>query len=190
MSSLQSPVCRKRAQNWTYRNCNEKVAQRSFPYFNIQHMRHILPVPENTYALPSGHVHPTVEAYKLLMTKPYVHADVPLGDKSDRFMFEDNPRNLSRIQNKKKCDFFNDCGIWEFSKGNTVKAIYIIGNDFLKYVERKDGKYCIRRPRKSSAASWEPLDLQPEERRVLIVGRYYATLKRDSNFKKRVSYFM
>ena len=150
---------------------------------------HFLPVPDNTYVLPSGRFHSTEEAYKLIMSKPYIHADVPPGDKSDRFMLVDNSRNLPRIQSKKKCDFFDDCGIWEFSKGNTVKAHYLIGNDFLTYVERKDGKYCIRRRRKGSAASWEPLDPQPEEECVLIVSRYYATLKRDPNFKKRVSYF-
>ena len=124
------------------------------------------------------------------MTKPYVHADVLPGDESDRFMLVDNSRNLTRIQNKQKCDFFDDCGIWEFSKGNTVKAHYLTSNELLTYVERKDGKYCIRRRRKGGASTWEPLDPQPEEERVLIVSRYYATLKRDPNFKKRVSYFM
>ena len=70
-----------------------------------------------------------------------------------------------------------------------MKAHYLIGNEFLTYVERKSGIYCIRRRRKGRAASWEPLDPQPEEGRVLVVSRYYAT-KQDPNFKKCVSYFM
>ena len=106
--------------------------------------RRTLPVPANTYALPSGRFHSKEEAYKLVMTKPYVHVDVPPGDKSDRFMFVDNSRNVPRIQNNKKCDFFDDCGVWISAKGNTVKAHYLIDNDFLTYVELKDGKYCIR----------------------------------------------
>ena len=43
--------------------------------------RHTLPVPANTYALPSGRFHSKEDAYKLVMTKPYVHVDVPPGDK-------------------------------------------------------------------------------------------------------------
>ena len=104
-------------------------------------------------------------------------------------MFVDNSRNVPRIQNK-KCDFFDDCGVWISAKGNTVKAHYLIDNDFLTYVELKDGKYCIRRRKKGCPSSWEPLDPQQDEANVLIISRYYATLKDDPNFKKRVSYFM
>lgn len=43
---------------------------------------------------------------------------------------------------------------------------------------------------KGSIASWEPLDSQPEEGRVLILSKDNATMKRHHNFKKRVSYFM
>ena len=56
-------------------------------------------------------------------------------------------------------------------------------------VEHKNQKYCLEKRRKSKVY-WESLEPQPAEDSIVVLSRYYATLKRDPTFKKRVSYFV
>jgi len=84
---------------------------------------------------------------------------------------------------------FSTTGIWDFSKGNTVKSTFVIENGCLRNVEVKNNKYCIKR-RVKGQVTWEELYPQPDDDTVVILSRYYATLKSDPDFKKRVSYFV
>ena len=44
--------------------------------------------------------------------------------------------------------------------------------------------------RRKGQIYWESLEPQPAEDSIVVLSRYYATLKRDPTFKKRVSYFV
>jgi hypothetical protein len=55
-------------------------------------------------------------------------------------------------------------------------------------VAKKGDNYCVR-VKRSGVYSWVPLEPQPSEADVVVLHRYYATLKYDNSYKKRVSWF-
>lgn len=146
-----------------------------------------LPVPENVKPLPQGRWHKAEDIYKLLKEKTYLHSDVPPGNKSDCFMLVENGRNAERVKQNKKCEFFDDCGVWATQKGNTVKSYYHLVNENLAYCELKKEELCVRK-RNNGKTSWVPLDPQPRPENVVVLSRYYATLKADPTFQKRVTF--
>ncbi|KAL3861920.1 hypothetical protein ACJMK2_007932 [Sinanodonta woodiana] len=134
------------------------------------------PVPKNVKQLTPGQWHSGQEAYKLITKKVYVHSEVPLGNKSNCFLL-------------KKCEFYDNGGVWDTAKGNTVKSIFVIKNGHLINLEHKNKKYCLKKSCKGQVY-WVSLEPQPAEDSIVILSRYYAALKTDPTFKKRVSYFV
>ena len=57
---------------------------------------------------------------------------------------------------------------------------YSVGQTF-KMVEMKNRQYCTRR-----LAKWVPLDPQPLEEAVMVMRRFYTSLKCKPDFRKRV----
>ena len=100
-------------------------------------------------------------------------------------MIVDNTRNVERIKNNKKYEFYDDCGIWVSQKGNTTKSHYYIDGDNLVYCEIKQRQYCVKK-RCKGKISWVPLEPQPE--RVVVLSKYHATLKENPKFKKHVTF--
>ena len=97
----------------------------------------------------------------------------------------DNTCNVERIKNNKKCEFYDDCGILVSQKGNTTKSHYYIDGDNLVYCEIKQGQYCVKKRCKGKTI-WVPFEPQPE--RVVVLSKYYATLKENPKFKKHVTF--
>ena len=82
-----------------------------------------------------------------------MNEDVQPGDKSNCFLLVNNQRNMRRLApgNNKKCDFYDECGTWDHSKGNTYKTIYVVTGGSLHHVELKNNFYStkVRRQGKS-----------------------------------------
>ena len=103
--------------------------------------------------------------------------------------FLTTPKNVLRQQTGKFSVYPDDCGACDSHSGRTVKTDFIVlPDDFLRYNVLKDEKYCYEKQVKGKK-TFVPLDPQPERDSVVTLTRYYTPLKRDKNFKKRVSNF-
>jgi len=108
---------------------------------------------------------------------------VPNGIKENVYFIMNNSCNTMSRHDSKQSSFADDCGIWDTAKGSTKKHEFILtdsGN--IRFIEKHQGQYYTNR--KNPATVLVP---QPEQKDVHILKRYYATLKRDSTFRKRVS---
>jgi hypothetical protein len=94
-----------------------------------------------------------------------------------------------RQQTGKSSVYPDDCGAWDSHSRRTVKTDFtVLPDDSLRYTVLKDEKYCYEKQVKGKK-TFVPLDPQPEHDNVVTLTRYYTPLKRDKNFKKRVSTF-
>ena len=94
-----------------------------------------------------------------------------------------------RQQTGKSSVYLDDCGAWDSHSRRTVKTDFtVLPDDSLRYTVLKDEKYCYEKQVKGKK-TFVPLDPQPEHDNVVTLTRYYTPLKRDENFKKRVSTF-
>ena len=107
------------------------------------------------------------------------------------YLLVNNERNMNRISSgkNKKCDFYDDCGAWDHSKGNTCKTTYVVEDSSLRHVELKNNQYCTK-VRRQKKVVWVPLDPQPSDENIVTVSRYYATHGTDPSFEKKASYFV
>ena len=103
------------------------------------------PVPENINPLPNGRWHKAEDIYTLIKEKKYVHTEVPPGNKSNCYMLVDNKRNVERVKQNKKSEFYDDCGVWMTQKGRTVKSYYYLVEGNLVCCELKKDQYCVRK---------------------------------------------
>jgi hypothetical protein len=81
--------------------------------------------------------------------------------------------------------FCDDLGPWDSEKGTTSKVFYLL-TDNLKLIYKKNSEYCISKGKKKTCVPIEP---QPDDKDVVIMNRYYCTLKRQNTYKKRVTWF-
>ena len=92
---------------------------------------------------------------------------------------------------KNRSNFRDDCGVWESGKGTTPKSSFLVlpSGDFKKIVKRRDQNdlYCFENKSKGKFY-YTPLNPQPSENEVLHLHRYYAYLKENNNYRKRVSW--
>ena len=147
----------------------------------------VLPVPKNVQPLPQDRWHKAEDIYKIIQERNFVHNEVPPGDKSNIYMLVDNKRNEGRFQSNQKCEFYDDCGVWISQKGNTCKSSYYLEGDRLVYCELKNGKYSVKK-RSNGKTSWIPLEPQPTDANLVILSKYYATLKENPTFQKHVTF--
>ena len=135
-------------------------------------------------------LHSASEAYNLISSHTGgVESQVPAGNKSDCYFLVDNSENVSNISKNRKCTFFDDCGVWDHKKGNSVKISYLKDGNELTVVESKNSVYCVKK-QENGKKTWKVLSPQPSEDNIIIMNRYYATLKRSPHFKKRVTFFV
>ncbi|KAK3106975.1 hypothetical protein FSP39_004306 [Pinctada imbricata] len=87
----------------------------------------------------------------------------------------------------RKRDFTDDCGIWG-SSGTSVNSHYIIENGKLKNVPLKNGQYCTEK-KVQKKRIYVPLQPQPSSDQIFHIHRYYAKLKEDESYRKRVTIF-
>ncbi len=83
-----------------------------------------------------------------------------------------------------KSNFEDDCRAWISKSASTKKTIFHHYDGNYKWIELKNGEYCTMKKKE-----WVPLEPQPHDEDVVIMRRYYATLKRKPDYKKRVTWF-
>ena len=130
---------------------------------------------ENSFSFcNNGHFSELSHILPLLLHSQHGLKAIPFGPKNNLSFIVESPENIARIKRGEKCRFFDDCGQW--SHGSNKKYIYAEIDNIFKNVEKKDGKYFLRRK--------EFLNPQPEN--VITLNCYYATLKREEGFKKKI----
>lgn len=81
-------------------------------------------------------------------------------------------------------EFWDDCGTWD-SKSSSTKTTYFISVDGrLVSLVKKNSLFC-----KEIKKKFVPLEPQPDEGQLFVMKRFYGTLNRDKNYKKRISWF-
>ncbi|KAG1681801.1 hypothetical protein GQR58_011604 [Nymphon striatum] len=113
-----------------------------------------------------------------------VGTTIPRGKKENILFIFRNKDNVKRREQGKKSDFTADCGAWD-SKGSTKTCHYVYSNNMLKYVIAKGESYGV-----IIRNTWPPLNPQPMDSDIVILKRNYATSKRDSGFKRRITWFV
>jgi len=118
-------------------------------------------------------------------------ASIPRGTKENVYVVIQNERNLLRRQQGKRSEFVDDCGVWDSASGAAPKFTYIadmnLGFSGLTKVYLRDGKYCTQSVI-NRKTTYVPVEPQPPEESILEVHRIYSALKRDHEYKRRVTY--
>lgn len=107
---------------------------------------------------------------------------IPNGTKNDINFVVNNFKN---VQNIGKSVFPDDCGVWDTKAGTTVNLDYVVEGDALKIVyKNKDGLYCFKKTANKKGTLHV---ITPQPTQILSIHRYYAALKGDPKFKKKVT---
>ena len=143
---------------------------------------------ENSFKhLPGGRLMTVSEIYSQIHHKDDVHTEVPQGVKNNVYFLVQNETNIQKRSDGQRSNFYDDCGAWESQKAMSAKTTHIV-SERLKQVTLKNDQYCIKQKRQGRI-TWVPLNPQPDECDIVILHKYYASLKKDNRYKKRVSWF-
>ena len=138
-------------------------------------------------ALPNGGLD-AESIHKEISERNYVHKEIPHGKKDNVYFLIDNARNLERKAMTKKNQFVDDLGVWDTMRGKTVTTSHVVMSDqTLKVVFLRDGTYCIQKMHQKRRM-YIPLDPQPDVNDIIQIHKYYTVLKRQSNYKRRISW--
>ena len=89
---------------------------------------------------------------------------------------------------KKKSEYSDDCGAWNSASGAIPKSFYVVNGDDLTrvdYLKKEYGHFKTVNKKRQ----FIPLVPQPSPDSILELHRNYSTLKLESTYKRRVSYF-
>ena len=81
--------------------------------------------------------------------------------------------------------YADDCGVWNAKSSTTICTTYAVVSGRLVYVTLHNGKYCTG----GRKGVWIPLQPQPSPTNIVRAHRHYATLKADTSYRKRVTWF-
>ena len=112
---------------------------------------------------------------------------IPPGIKENVRHLVFNKDNVFRRSQGKKCIFFDDCGVWDRSKGKTNKSHHY-SSDMGMVISMffyKGGQY-VREKKVNKKKEYEVINPQPVN--ILILNRYYTVLKRCSTYRRRISW--
>lgn len=130
----------------------------------------------------SGSFLNTDEIVDLLFTPEtatnYLCSELPKGIKENVYFVVDNGENISRRNCREKSVFPDDCGAWSESS-STNKHHYIYEHGLPVYTELKNTLFT-----KYSGGQKLPINPQPKMDDILILKRYYTTLKMAPDYKK------
>ena len=115
----------------------------------------------------------------LLQNENDVKSSIPKGLKEDVYFLIENEGNSQKRVRGKRSNFEDDCGAWFSKSSSTKKTLFHHFNNTFKTIEVKNGKYCTMKMKE-----WVPLEPQPRDEEVVIMRRFYATLKRKTDYKK------
>ena len=110
--------------------------------------------------------------------------EIPRCKKENIFFLLDNSENLKRKASSKRMEFWDNCGTWDSKSSSTKTTYFFYFDDKLTTAIKKQSQFgrIIKK-------QFVPFDPQPLENQLFILKRFYATLKRDKQFKKRISWF-
>ena len=80
-------------------------------------------------------MHSYQEAFDLISGGKNVQPCIPPGNKSNAYFLVDNTQNIEKLSNNKRCDYYDDCGVWDAAKGNSRKSIFVLSGGSLKEEE-------------------------------------------------------
>ena len=127
------------------------------------------------------------EAFEMITTATVVHSDIPRGLKENVWFLIDNSHNTNHPERRNT--FYDDCGVWDSRQGSVAKSHLLLDDGgilcTLKIHKGEFKKLSIADGKKE----WVTIDPQPDPDKVVICHRYYAFLKRDTNYKRRVIWF-
>lgn len=117
--------------------------------------------------------------------KTMILKEIPRQVKDNVYFLYDHKPNVDNWKNGKQHVFWDDFGVWS---STVTRTEYYIkeSNGNLRYLTKKNSnsKFGIRLRNK-----FDVLNPQPQESDLIILKRYYASLKRDNRYKKRISWF-
>lgn len=130
----------------------------------------------------------TSKIIELLSAKDRVVLDsVPCGEKNNVYFLVDERCNRDSGLAYTRRVFADDCGIWDSKKGTTTNNYFVKDSEGkLKSVYLKNNLYCTDK-RIRRKLTFVPMSPQPGEEEVIKFHRYYATLKNDPGYRKRVT---
>lgn len=153
-----------------------------------QATREAIAVAEGGFPMDIPRYMDVYEAYDYITNATEVQDGIPKGRKDNCWFLIDNSYNVSN-PTKKNC-FFDDCGVWDSKLGSVVKSYYVFGSkNELNSIRVKDGLYQMLTACEQGKRQWVNLDPPPDPDKMVICHRYYAFLKRDTNYKRRILWF-
>ena len=112
---------------------------------------------------------------------------IPRGLKQNVFFIIHEDENMERRSSGKGSQYADDCGVWVSRQGSTANTFFIkCENNTLKSVLCRDGQYCTKKVIKRVAV-FEKFTPQPVPENIVKLHRYYCTLKRSKDYKRRIS---
>ena len=92
--------------------------------------------------------------------------------------------NILRSSSGMKKLYPDDCGTWV--NGPVVKQHYVLNDNTFKLARLKNGRYCTEK-KIQGRIEYMDINLQPPEKDVFNLSKYYTVLKRDSNYNRRIT---
>ena len=125
----------------------------------------------------------------LLQKSEHCLDKIPLGLKENVYYVVRNDNNMDRRKNGQKSKFSDDCGVWQGSSGGTPTTYFLIlpSGELKGIVKRVNEGYCFKQKKKGQYY-YVPLNPQPLDTEVIELHRYYAKLKKNATYQKRVSW--
>ncbi|CAC5406025.1 unnamed protein product [Mytilus coruscus] len=122
------------------------------------------------------------------LNKGFLEAEEPTTVKNDVYFVVKNNKNVERHKNGAISNFSDDCGVYNCFRGSTSKSYFVTNPEGrLKVINKKGDQFCYAKQVKGKKIFY-PLDTQPLSDNVIELFRHYSTLKKDSSYKRRVSW--
>jgi hypothetical protein len=140
-----------------------------------------VPLAEGGVELTGGTFLDQNSIYSMIISNEPPLPRIPTGRKDDMAFRIDNTFNRKRVDSGKNAAFSDDCGAW--TSCSSKKNYFILaGKQQLKHVDFTQGVYMhLVRGQKV------PMDPQPNESKILVMRRYYSTLKTNPDFRRRMT---
>ncbi|XP_064102293.1 uncharacterized protein LOC135212631 [Macrobrachium nipponense] len=120
--------------------------------------------------------------YRFFLHGKPVSTDALKGRKENLYFLCYIDSNLVTETGGKKCPYTDECGPWIAKPSCKTHRYIVCDGEELDFVDMKDGIYC-----REIKGVRIPVEPQPNEEEIITFKRYYGYLKRNPNYKRRVS---
>ena len=112
---------------------------------------------------------------------------IPNGIKENIYFIISDEVNSRRKARGRKPTYADDCGVWDTKLGRTVVTYFVRNeNNSLTSLRLKNGEYSTKKIINGNT-TYPKIDPQPSLGNVIRLSRYYCTLKRCKDYKRRIS---